>query len=173
MDYIASLGALTLDHRLKRVMNHLLSEAERVYQMLDLPFKSKWVSTYLLLADDAPLTVTDIAARVRVSHPAVIQITREMIEYRLVRSTSDKKDARRRLVFLTAKGKRLEPQLRKVWRALASAQEDIFRAAGWDLPAMMDSIDEELKMQSIAEAAVARMPQQIARARSNEFVKST
>ena len=100
------------------------------------------------------------------AHPALIQITREMIEYGLVRSTPDKKDARRRLLSLTAKGKRMEPALKGAWEALAAAQENIFRAAGWDVPVMIDRIDEELKQHSIAEAAVARMSRELAPAPS-------
>ena len=54
MDFIESLGALTLDHRLKRIMHHLLENAEEMYKALQLPFRPRWASTYLLLLEAQP-----------------------------------------------------------------------------------------------------------------------
>src|SRR4051794_41933586 len=96
MDFIKELGALTLDHRFKRLMQRLLDEAEAIYRALELPVRPRWASTLLLLHRHAPLSVTEIAERLRLSHPAVIQLLRELDEAGIAAGGPAEGDGRRR-----------------------------------------------------------------------------
>ncbi|MGQ0641727.1 MAG: hypothetical protein ACT4P6_13340, partial [Gemmatimonadaceae bacterium] len=78
MDYVRQLGALVLDHRFRRLTEHFLRVGEESYAALDIQFRARWASTYLLLEESGPLGVTEIADALRLTHPAVIAITDEM-----------------------------------------------------------------------------------------------
>jgi DNA-binding MarR family transcriptional regulator len=166
MDFITQLGALTLDHRFKRLMQQLLEEAEAVYRALDLPIRPRWVSALLLLEGHGPLSVTDIAKRLRVTHPGIIQLLREMGEAGMVTLAQDASDGRRRQASLTSTGQNLMPVLRGVWKVLAEVQEELFRAAGCDIVPLLEHIDVVLLPGAVATAVLARLETQQERVRA-------
>lgn len=156
-DFVESLGMLTVDHRFKRMMHRLLGEAGAVYRALGLPVKGRWCSTLLLLEREGGLTVTEVAERVRLSHPAVVQILDDMAGSGLVEKVRDPADGRRRLLSLTPRGRRWMPRLHGVWDALAAAQTEAFAATGCDVLAFLDAANAELDRTSIAERVLARL----------------
>ena len=91
----------------------------------------------------------------KLSHPAIIQITDGLIRAGLIRPAKDPGDARRRMFHLTPKGRRLMPTLEVIWQDIARAQIEAFRAAGWDVLTQLDRIEEELEETSIQERVVA------------------
>jgi retinol-binding protein 3 len=156
-DYIRGLGELVLDHRFRRMMEVLLREADRMYRTADLPFKAKWASTYRILLSDGPIGITAIAERLRLTHPAVIGITDEMIAAGLVDAARDEGDARRRLVRLSARGRRLAPRLTEAWKMLAKVQRERFRATGCDIVAVLDEVEDSFESKSISDEVAERL----------------
>src|SRR5213593_4544878 len=118
MDYLRRHGTLVLDHRFRRLTEHLLKAAEELYQVLELPFRARWASTYLLLEESGPLGITEIAERLRLTHPGIIGITDEMRDAGIVAFEKDRGDARRRTVTLTPRGVALSARLHAAWAAL-------------------------------------------------------
>ena len=155
MDFVESFGALTLDHRFKRLMHRLLDGANEVYATLGFPFKPRWQSTFSMIADFGPVGVTEVAEQVKLSHPAIIQITDGLLASKLIQAKKDPNDARRRVFVLTAKGRRWEPELKQIWNDLAKAQSDAFRAAGWDVLEQLKKIESELDRRGIHERVLA------------------
>src|SRR5262245_38776874 len=144
MDFVKSLGALTLAHRFYRLMNRLLDAHEAVYRSLGLPIKPRWVSTLLLLHEHGPLAVTDVAERLVLTHPAVNQLTQDIAAAGLVADARDKADGRRRLLRLTPKALELMPTLKRVWAEFERTQRAVFKAAGCDILAVLESVEERL-----------------------------
>src|SRR5918999_2761907 len=116
MDYIRELDALVLDHRFRRLTEMLLRTADELYEVRGLPFRARWTSTYQLLFSHGPLGITDLADRLRLTHPAIIGITDAMRDEGLVADARDRNDARRRMVALTARARELNGELRAVWK---------------------------------------------------------
>ena len=156
-DFVEGLGALVLDHRLKRLMQRLLDAAAELYEAQGVPFKPRWVSTFLLLARERELTVTEIARRLRITHPAVIQITNGMSEAGLVEFASDARDARRRLLRLSRKGRALRPRMEAIWNALASEQERLFAECGVAILPVLGDVENLLDEKSLAARVAARL----------------
>jgi DNA-binding MarR family transcriptional regulator len=139
------------------MMQRLLDEAEAVYRALGLPIRPRWVSTFLLLHDLGPLTVTAIAERLAVTHPAVIQLCQDMADAGLVADARDPADGRRRLLALTPEARALHPTLERVWGELAKAQLAAFRAAGCDVLAVLDRVEARLDRTPVATAVLKRL----------------
>lgn len=156
-DFVESLGALTFDHRFKRMLQRLLGEADDIYRSLGLPIKARWCSTLLLLEEEGGLTVTEVAERLRLSHPAVVQSLEDMASTGLVRKVQDPLDGRRRLLSLSPKGKRWMPRLRDVWKEMSRAQTEAFAASGCDMLAALGAANAELDRKSISTRVLARM----------------
>jgi DNA-binding MarR family transcriptional regulator len=156
-DFVESLGALTLDHRFKRMMHRLLAEADDIYRALDLPIKARWCSTLLLLEEEQSLTVTEVAERLRLSHPAVVQILDDMASTGLVRKVQDRRDGRRRRLSLSAKGRRWMPVLHEVWDEMSRAQTEAFGVTGCDMLAALAAADAELDRRSVSKRVLDRV----------------
>ena len=156
-DFIQELGILVLDHQLKRLMNRLLEAAEQIYEARGLDFKACWVSTYRLLAEASPRSVTELAASLRLTHPAMIKIARGMIEAGWVAEQRDPADARRRLLSLTEKGRAAAGELEQIWTSLAAAQQELFEDAGVDVLEVLGGVDRALDRQSLAERVLERL----------------
>ena len=157
MDYIRQLGPVVLDHRFRRMMEALLRTAQDVYDARGLEFRSRWASTFQLLHGGSPLAVGEIAARLRLTHPGVIGITDEMIAAGIIRAVRDEDDARRRMIALTPKGRRMAPELFRVWKELGAAQRERFVAAGCDILPILDKVDDSLERHSLAQEVVERL----------------
>ncbi len=163
MDFVSSLGALVLDHRFRRLTEALLKAADDVYERRRLDFRARWASTYKLLATHDSLPVTEVAVRLRLTHPAVIAIAGDMERAGLVAGFADPTDGRRRLLSLTAKGHALHGELRTVWRELAIVQAARFQKAGCDILQVLSDVEEGLAESSIADEVIRRVERSAAR----------
>lgn len=157
MDYIRQLGALVLDHRFRRMTEALLRTADEVYEARGLPFRARWTSTFQLLFAEGPLAITDLADRLRLTHPAIIGITDAMREEGLVTDARDRHDARRRMVALTARGRQLDGELREVWKALVDVQYQRFAAAGVDIVAVLDAVEDDITKRPLTTEVLDRL----------------
>ncbi len=101
-------------------------------------------STLLLLAEQGPLSVTEIATRLRLTHPLIIKLTRELAQLGLVRIEQDARDGRRRPVSLTAAGRRQAELVAEMNRRLAVVYAEIFEKAGVDGFAAVVAIERVL-----------------------------
>jgi len=137
-EFLRQLGPLVLDHRFRRMVETLVQTAEDIYERLGIPFRARWASTYLLLETDAPIGITAIADRIGLTHPAAIGLTNDMMAAGLVEEVADAADQRRRMLRLSAAGRRLGPRLHAIWDALAAAQRARFKTAGCDIVAVLN-----------------------------------
>lgn len=157
MDYIRQLGTVVLDHRFRRMTETLLCSAEEIYKARGLQFRGRWTSTYQLLYGEGPLAVGQIADRLRLTHPGVIGITDEMIAAAIVASVRDPNDARRRMITLTPRGKRMAPELFDIWTELGRVQHNRFADAGCDIMAVLEEVEDGLIDQSLAAEVLEKL----------------
>lgn len=119
MKTIEKLGELALASRLRRLSDYFMNETERIYKHLDADFNPKWFPVFHLLTETSPLSIMAISEELEVSHPAVIQVLKELEKEGLVQSEKDAKDNRKRMASLTQKGLDLVPRLRPIWKAFS------------------------------------------------------
>jgi DNA-binding MarR family transcriptional regulator len=130
--------------RLRRLTDRLARDGRRVYAELDIEFEPVWFPVFYLLSRNSPISVTDLARELRITHPAVNQVTTAMAKAGLVTSHRDKQDDRRRMVSLSAKGRRLAKELLPVWSAFETATSELFQGIGVDLIDALDRIETAL-----------------------------
>ncbi len=104
VDYIEELGISVLPHHLRRVVDLLLKGLQDFHEHQDLKTPVRARSTMLLLLDKGPLSITEIASRLGLSHPHIIRKTDDLVQLGLVQQSFDESDHRRRLIGLTPSG---------------------------------------------------------------------
>ncbi len=131
-DFIERGGLPFFAHRLKRLSELLVEQSGRWLKELGLATPPRGVSTLLLLGERQPLTVTEIARELRLSHPLIIELARRLSAGGLIETEQDAADGRRRLVRLTAAGVEEVALLRRANEALSEAYRSLFLDAGGD-----------------------------------------
>jgi DNA-binding MarR family transcriptional regulator len=156
-DFVAELGILVVDHRLRRIVDRLLAAQVEVYADDGIAFEPRWTSTFLLLEREGALPVTSIASRLHLSHPAIIKLTNAMMEADLVTNAEDAGDDRRRLLRLTPRARRLSSRLHRIWDAVTEAQRDIFTQAGCNVLDVINRVETQLTRKPLARRVAHRL----------------
>lgn len=158
-DFVRSLGLPFMAHRLRRVSELIMEGTSKLLADSGIEGPARAASTLLLLRDNGPTGITEIAFRLRLSHPLIIKLSARLAAAGLVRDESDPRDNRRRLIVLTDKGFAETQRIDAFSRAVARAFEAMFEEGGADLFAALERFEAAAERQPIAarvQAALAR-----------------
>jgi DNA-binding MarR family transcriptional regulator len=120
-DFVKQLGRPFVASALKRVAEQFQAGAVQWYAECGITAPVKTASAVLLLNAEGPLSIMDIAARLRQSHPTTIEWMKALESNKLVRFAADPSDRRRNIVSLTGAGRKEAKRI--------SAAQDVFRDA--------------------------------------------
>ncbi len=148
-DFLAALGYLTFNVRLKRINDKMVQSGRRMYQALKMDIEPNWFLIFKMLQNYGSLSIMEIAEKLKFSHPSVITIVDKMTKKGYVRSVPMEADNRKRLLSLTPKARQKLPEYEKVWNAGIKGVEKMLE--GTDILAMLDIIEERLDQQGFME----------------------
>ena len=158
MDLIDSLGYLALGSRLRRLSDRLMRDAALAYESQQLEFEPRWFPVYyLVLKSDQPIAVTEIARRLGVTHPAVVQIVKDMSREGVILTDEGKDDRRQRLVTLSEKGKRMAPRLEQLLDDIRHATGEFARDSSLDLIAICETLESALTTHGVFDRVQERV----------------
>lgn len=156
-DFVPGLGLSFLAHRLRRASEAILEGTTEILRREGFAMPARAGSTLLLLRGNGPTGITEIAYRLRLSHPLIIKLAAALAAAGLVRDESDPKDNRRRLLALTDKGQREAARFDSFLAALAATFETMFAEAGADLFAALERFERAAETRPIAERLAAEL----------------
>lgn len=125
MNIIDEIGILALSTRLQRLSEQLRKDGALVYKSFDIDFEPKWFPVIYTLHVKEMLSVVEIATEIGYSHPSTISLLKELEKQKIISSKKDKLDERKRLIFLTAKGKELVSKMQPVWSIMKNTLNEI------------------------------------------------
>ncbi|MBS7564364.1 MarR family transcriptional regulator [Mucilaginibacter sp. Bleaf8] len=149
MDLITELGALALATRLKRLSERLAQDVNKIYKELDLNFESKWFLVLELLRKNKMLSIVDIAESLKLTHPAIVQFVDQLLKAKLITVHKDINDARKRLVALSPKGKKLLEELAPTLAIIKTENESWLEEADHNLLDTLAQLEQALDKQSM------------------------
>jgi DNA-binding MarR family transcriptional regulator len=136
-DFVVEKGTAAFGTRLRRLSERLDRDVRELYRLHGLDFEPSWFPVFAALSELGPTSVGDLAARMRISHPAVSQIRVKLTKAGLVRVRADTTDARRQMLQLTERGRALVARLRPLWGAIAETTARVCRD---NAPALLDQL---------------------------------
>jgi DNA-binding MarR family transcriptional regulator len=163
MNFTKQLGTLAFGTRLRLLTDNFMHDAFKIYKARKIDFEPRWFTTFYLLYKKSPLTISEISEELGYTQPAVTQIADILIRKKLLRVVKHKKDTRKKLLVLSAKGNALIPKLLPVWEAFNSAVKELFTETGYD---MMEAI-VKLENALAAKDMVSRVIEKISESKSN------
>jgi DNA-binding MarR family transcriptional regulator len=125
MNFYQELGPLVFGTRLKRLSDYFLSEINKVYSDLGIPFEASWFGVFYLLDKHGSLSIYEIADTLDVSHSAISQLIKTLQEKKLVVLTPSNDDGRRKDIHFSTKGNALLEKIKPVWNALSQTMNTI------------------------------------------------
>ena len=100
-DAVRAHGAAALGGRLRRLSDRIDREAKALYEERGVAFEQRWFPVFNCLRSGEPMSVTDLADRLQVSHVSISVIRSALEKEGLVGSRADERDGRRRVLALT------------------------------------------------------------------------
>lgn len=141
-DHLAELGTLGFTYRTRRLADRIADAGRRFYEAVEVPLEPNWHALLLYLDTHGSVSVTEAAAALRVSHPAVIEMSKRMEGKGLVVAAPDPTDGRRRVLQLSADGRARMPEFRRLWGVIGEELAGIIdRTAGGDALACISAIE--------------------------------
>lgn len=122
-NFFQQTGPMAIATRMRMLSERMTKDAEKICGLYHVDIKLKWYPVFFVLKQsDTPLTVTQIAEQIEISHVAVVKIVKEMSKAELLIETKDDNDGRKTNISLSNKGeevsKRLDDQHRDVTMAM-------------------------------------------------------
>lgn len=157
MDLISELAELALATRLKRLSERLAHDVNKVYKELNLNFESKWFLVLELLSRRKTLSIVDIADELKLTHPAIVQFVDQMLKAKLITAHKDSKDGRKRMVALSANGKKLLKDLAPVLEVVRTENERWLSEADTNLLTTIAQLEKALEEQPMYNRIKSRL----------------
>jgi DNA-binding MarR family transcriptional regulator/predicted GNAT family N-acyltransferase len=154
---LADYGGLLLGSRLKRASDALHAGVDAVYQEQGVQLSSRCFPILFLLRDNGPQGITELAAQLGQTHPAVSQMSRTLLAHAVVKEQADPADERRRLLALTSRGVALMGRLGPIWKAITGAVGDLSASTRVDLLAALAAFERALEERAFADRIADRL----------------
>lgn len=155
--YIESLGHLGFTLRLKRLADRCQEDGRRLYESLEMPLEPNWYAMLLLLRRSESQSVTQVAARLGMKHPSVIDAAKKMERAGLLSTEPDPADGRRRLLRLSDYARERMPEFEKVWEAFRDELSDLLKCTGDGLLDGLRSVEENLVEKGLDRRVLQRL----------------
>ncbi len=160
MDFIKALGYLAVASRMKRLTDRFMRGGSQAYKSLGIDFEPRLFTVfYLIYTQDSPLSISEIASSLKISHPAVIQTTQMLIKKGLIKSFQDSQDRRIRRLAITGKGKELVNFLIPIWNDFETATSELFEKADVDMLDIIKRIEARLDEEDVGSRIINRIKQ--------------
>ena len=132
MEFFNQVGKKAIGSRLRMLTDKITEDASQIYKTYGVDMQPKWFPVFYTLTQGEQ-TITGIADQIGHSHPSVSKIISEMSKKGMVAEKKDKKDGRRNVVSLSAKGKQTAEKIKAQYMDVESAIEEILANTRYDL----------------------------------------
>jgi DNA-binding MarR family transcriptional regulator len=146
-DFVARLGRPFTAHRLRRLAELFLEGYAGWLPEMGVTAPARSLSTLLLLESGA-MGASELATRIRFSHPLMINLLASLEKAGFVTLERDSRDARRRPASLTAEGLAEVERVKRAVRILDRAYAELFAEVDADLQAIATRVDAACRQDS-------------------------
>ncbi|UFH56111.1 bifunctional helix-turn-helix transcriptional regulator/GNAT family N-acetyltransferase [Spirosoma sp. KNUC1025] len=144
MDFMADMAELALASRLRRLSDYYWQNVTATYRKSGLDFDVRWATVFVLIARQGPVAVMEIAERLGITHPAVIQVTNELEKHKLIVSTKSERDGRKRFLTLSEDGRAMLPKLQPLWDAFITVNHEMLASQQHNLLTSLQEMENQL-----------------------------
>lgn len=142
MDIIADLGTLAFASRLKRLSDLGMQSTLDIYKFYEVDFEPRFFPLFYYLSQKGEANIMELADNLNVSHPAIIQIAKDLEKKGLIISKKSADDARKRNLKISKKGKSLLSILKKIWAEIRAMNDEIIESREHNIMIAIKEIED-------------------------------
>lgn len=139
------LGPLAIGARMRRLVDILYRDVEKIYNDHGLDFETRHFIIFYLISQRNGIGIMEIAEELSLTHPAIIHLAKELEKKGYIESVKAKDDNRKRLLRLSAKGKKALPEFRKVWRKIEKLNHELIESRKHNLLKALEEMERLLE----------------------------
>jgi MarR family transcriptional regulator, organic hydroperoxide resistance regulator len=124
---ITKLGALAIGARMRRLTDIFSRDVAIIYKEHHLDFEAKHFVLFYLISQKDGIGIMEIADELSLTHPAIINLAKELERKGYIQSVKSSADNRKRLLKLSKKGKAALPEFKKVWDKIEKLNAQLMR----------------------------------------------
>ena len=141
---MAEMAELAMASRLRRLSDLYWQGVTATYRQSGVDFDVRWATIFVLIARQGPVAVMEIADRLGITHPAVIQVINELEKHGLIASAKSEGDGRKRLLTLSETGQAMLPQLQPLWDAFIAVNREMLAKQTHNLLLSLQEMEMQL-----------------------------
>ncbi|GAB3799639.1 hypothetical protein GCM10028819_23410 [Spirosoma humi] len=151
MDFMAEMAELALASRLRRLSDVYWQAVTATYRQSGVDFDVRWATIFVLIAQQGPVAVMEIAERLGITHPAVVQVLNELEKHGLIVSAKSELDGRKRLLTLSETGQAMLPKLQPLWDAFIAVNKSMLGQQTHNLLLSLEDMEGQLAERSFSD----------------------
>lgn len=156
-DILRTLGYLSLGSRMKRIGDRLQADTQRMLDRLDPRVAAGHYPLLAALDRHGPLGVGELALALGVTQPGVTRSVSQLTAAGLLETRASSDDQRRRIVSLSAEGRRLVDRARsEAWPDIEAAVADLCGGLSGPLLHQLAAIEDGLAERPLERRAPSR-----------------
>ena len=155
-DLLLELGHLGMTARIKRLSESLSQGIRELYRAERLDLEPSWHLVLLMLADRGHASVTEVAAALRLSQPAVTKMIKKMAAAGYLEVAEDDGDRRRKVLRLSRRAKAQLPVFERVWEAGRASVEELLEGNEAFLEGL-ELLERQLRTTGFKDRALERL----------------
>jgi MarR family transcriptional repressor of mepA len=152
MNVIDESFELAMSTRLQRLSEQIRKDGLLIYKSYGVDFEPKWFPVIYTLYLKPELGVMDLAHEIGYTHPSTISLLNELEKKKLIKSSRDKTDERKRMIQLTEKGLKMVEQVKPVWKVITEAITELTQTKN-NLMKAINEFETQMKEESFFQRA--------------------
>ncbi len=156
MNFYEKAGKKAIGSRLRQLSDRIAEDATQLYALYGTNLHPKWFPVFYVLSQGQEKTITAIAEEIGHSHPSVSKIISEMSKQQYVVEEKGKKDRRKNVVRLSAKGLEAAEKIQDQYEDVGNAIEDLSAQTNHDLWKALGEWEFLLDQKSLLQRVVAQ-----------------
>ena len=121
MNYSLTTGSLLLGARIKKIGENLTSRVGKICKNHEVDIETRWIPAISVLYEKGELSVQSLADNLGITHPAVVQLTNQLLQKELVKTEKLMADKRVTIISITERGREKFELLKPVLNEIESA----------------------------------------------------
>ncbi|WP_166627737.1 GNAT family N-acetyltransferase [Tenacibaculum caenipelagi] len=170
MDALQGIGEIGIGSRLKRVSEYMMRETQIVYDTFDIDFDPYLFPTFKIIKNKDGVTNTEINASLRTTQPATTQAINKLMKKRLIELKEDKDDKRKKIIYLSEKGKKLVQKITPIWNSIEETIKEYTCIKSNSLIEHLNILEEKFQKKSFSTAIIEHIKMNTQQLQSVEII---
>ena len=162
MNVFDEAGILGIAARMQRLSEQIRKDGFLIYKAYGIDFEPKWFPVVYSLYFKPGLSVVELASEIGFTHPSVITLLKELEKVKLVTSKKHDTDERKRMLYLSSKGKSIIDKMKPVWEVIIQAVTELTNTENNLMKAIIE-VEERIAEQSFFERAKKFFPDRMSK----------